>query len=199
MESLELIAMAIPPAGAFPDIATVPLTLLPPGTVPMRYGGWTPEKDSTEANRRSVYIFEKRTMTYPMFEAFDAPNPQESCPRRFRTVIPSQSLQLMNDQLILEWSQKLASRVLNDGGLLPAQQVERAFRIVLSRPPKPVEEKEILTFLDEQQTLLSARLARNEKVPLPEKMPAGMDPAHVAAFVDLCHALLNSNEFLYVN
>jgi len=132
---------------------------LPPGTVPMRYGGWTPEKDSSEANRRSVYVFEKRTMTYPMFEAFDAPNPQESCPRRFRTVIPSQSLQLMNDQLILEWSQRLASRVLNDGGLLPAQQVERAFRIVLSRPPKPVEEKESLTFLDEQRALLAGRLS----------------------------------------
>jgi hypothetical protein len=172
---------------------------LPPGTVPMRYGGWTPEKDSSEANRRSIYVFEKRTMTYPMFEAFDAPNPQESCARRFRTVIPSQSLQLMNDQLILEWSQKLATRVLNDGGLLPAQQVERAFRIVLSRPPKPLEEKEMLNFLDEQKTLLAARLARNEKVRLPEKIPNSMDPAHVAAFVDLCHALLNSNEFLYVN
>lgn len=172
---------------------------LPPGTVPMRYGGWTPEKDPSEANRRSVYVFEKRTMTYPMFEAFDAPNPQESCPRRFRTVSPSQSLQLMNDQLILEWSQKVASRVLNDGGLLPAQQVERAFRIILSRPPKTVEEKEILNFLGEQQTLLAARLARNEKVPMPEKIPSGMDPAQVAAFVDLCHALMNSNEFLYVN
>jgi hypothetical protein len=105
----------------------------------------------------------------------------------------------MNDQLILEWSQKLATRVLNDGGLLPAQQVERAFRIVLSRPPKPLEEKEMLNFLDEQKTLLAARLARNEKVRLPEKIPNSMDPAHVAAFVDLCHALLNSNEFLYVN
>jgi hypothetical protein len=172
---------------------------LPPGTVPMRYGGWTAEKESSEANRRSVYVFQKRTMTFPMFEAFDAPNPQESCARRFRTVIPSQSLQLMNDQSILEWSQQLATRVLNDGGLLPAQQVERAFRIVLSRPPKPVEEKELLSFLDQQEKLLAARLARNEKVPLPEKIPDGMDPAHVAAFVDLCHALLNANEFLYVN
>jgi len=33
----------------------------------------------------------------------------------------------------------------------------------------------------------------------PRRYQNGMDPAHVAAFVDLCHALLNSNEFLYVN
>ena len=39
---------------------------------------------AAEANRRSVYVFVKRVLTYPMFEAFDAPNPQESCPRRFR-------------------------------------------------------------------------------------------------------------------
>jgi hypothetical protein len=49
---------------------------LPAGTVTSRYGDWKPEKDPAEANRRSVYIFEKRVMVYPMFEAFDAPNPQ---------------------------------------------------------------------------------------------------------------------------
>ena len=45
---------------------------LPPGTISGQYGDWKPEKDPAEANRRSVYIFEKRVMTYPMFEAFDA-------------------------------------------------------------------------------------------------------------------------------
>ena len=64
------------------------------------------------ANRRSVYIFLKRNAVYPMLEAFDAPNPQESCSRRFRSVIPSQSLILMNDPLVLEWSRALAGRVL---------------------------------------------------------------------------------------
>ena len=37
-----------------------------------------------------------------------------------------------------------------------------------------------------------SRLCRTE-------LPAGMDPARAAAFVDFCHTLLNSNEFLYVN
>jgi hypothetical protein len=30
-------------------------------------------------------------------------------------------------------------------------------------------------------------------------VPPGMEPARAAAFVDLCQALLNSNEFVYVN
>jgi hypothetical protein len=172
---------------------------LPPGTVPARYGEWKTEKDPAEANRRSVYIFEKRVMEYPMFEAFDAPNPQESCPRRFRTVIPSQALMLMNDGLMLEWSQALASRVLNDGGLSAEQQVDRAFRIVVSREPKAQERQAVLEFLDSQSAIIGERLSRNEKIPLPEKLPEGMEPARAAAFVDFCHTLLSSNEFLYVN
>jgi hypothetical protein len=172
---------------------------LPPGTVPARYGEWKAEKDPTEANRRSVYIFEKRVMVYPMFEAFDAPNPQDSCPRRFRTVIPSQALILMNDGLMLQWSQALASRVLNDGGLSAEQQVDRAFRIVVSREPQARERQAVLEFLDRQSAIVSERLSRNEKIPLPEKLPEGMEPARAAAFVDFCHTLLSSNEFLYVN
>jgi len=172
---------------------------LPPGAVPAKYGGWTPEKDPAEADRRSVYIFGKRIMVYPMFEAFDAPNPQESCARRFRTVIPAQSLILMNDQLVFDWSQALASRVLNDAGLSAEQQVDRAYRIALSRPPNERERAQVLIYMDEQTALIRDRLARNEKVPLPEKMPAGVPPERVAAFAGFCHVLMNSNEFLYMN
>ena len=111
---------------------------LPPGAVAGgRYSmGRAAEADPTQSNRRSVYIFAKRNMVYPMLDAFDAPNPQETCGRRFRTVIPSQSLILMNDALVSEWSSALASRVLNDAGLSADQQVERAYRLALSRPPK---------------------------------------------------------------
>jgi hypothetical protein len=54
-------------------------------------------------------------------------------------------------------------------------------------------------FLDRQSALLAEGLARNEKPPVPEALPAGMEPARAAAFVDFCHALINSNEFLYAN
>ena len=171
---------------------------LPAGTTSYR-GSWKAEADPTEADRRSVYIFVKRNLIYPMFEAFDAPNAEETCARRFRTVIPSQALALMNDRLVMKWSQALADRVLNDAGLKPEQQVERAFRIALSRPPKPEEEKTVLDFLGRQSALIAQRLASNEKVALPEKLPAGAEPARVAAFVDFCHTLLNSNEFMYLN
>jgi len=171
---------------------------LPPGTIASRTA-WVPEKDSSEENRRSVYVFVKRVMTYPMFEAFDAANSEESCSRRFRTVIPSQALTLMNDRLVLNWSQALALRVLNDKGLEPSQQVDRAYRIALSRAPKPEEQKAVLDFLNQQSQLIGKKLAQNEKVALPDKLPEGLEPARAAAFVAFCHVLLNSNEFMYIN
>jgi hypothetical protein len=88
---------------------------------------------------------------------------------------------------------------LNDSGLSLDQQVERAYRLALSRLPNTDERATILDFLRQQTTLHAERLARNEKPPIPAELPAGVDPARAAAFVDFCHTLLNSNEFLYVN
>jgi len=82
-----------------------------------KYLSWKPETDPTEADRRSVYVFVKRNLRYPMFEAYDFPDTSESCPRRYSTVSPTQPLVGMNDTLIREWSRELATRVLNDAGL----------------------------------------------------------------------------------
>jgi hypothetical protein len=179
--------------GVFPPL---PAAISMPGS---RYLNWEPEKDPAEANRRSVYVFVKRNLRYPMFETFDFPDTHESCARRYHTVTPTQSLALMNDDLVLAWSVALAGRVLNDGGLPAAAQVDRAYRLVHNRAPSGSERQAILEFLASQTTLLREQMARNEKVRIPDSLPAGMDPAHAAAFVDFCHTLLNSNEFVYLN
>jgi hypothetical protein len=172
---------------------------VPEGTVPRgQYNAWKVEADPAQRNRRSVYIFAKRNMAYPMMDVFDAVS-QESCARRFQTVLPTQALTLMNDPLVREWSRALAARLLDDAGLSPEQQVERAFRIVLSRAPNAEERQAVLDFLGRQSAEIAGKLARSEPVSLPENAPAGLEPARAAALVDFCHALLNSNEFLYLN
>jgi len=150
---------------------------LPPGVNAVGYAAWPADKDKSEDDRRSVYVFVKRVLTYPMFEAFDAPNAQESCPRRFATVVPSQALAVMNDHLVLDWSQSLAGRVLNDSGLNAQQQIDRAYRLALSRPPKSEESTQVAAFLKTQTALVGEK----------------------QAFADFCHVLLSSNEFMYVN
>jgi hypothetical protein len=156
---------------------------LPAGVVTR--GGWKKQEDPSEADRRSVYVFVRRNTRYPMFEVFDMPDTHESCPRRNATVTAPQALELLNNELVLEWARWLAARVSNDQGLAPEGQVDRAWRFVYSRPATAAERKEALDFLDRQRAMLGAR------------MPA--DEAQKAALADLCHMLVNSNEFLYVN
>lgn len=156
---------------------------LPEGVVTR--GGWKKQEDPSEADRRSVYVFVRRNTRYPMFEVFDMPDTHESCPRRNATVTALQALELLNNELVLDWARSLAARVSNDRGLTPEGQVDRAWRFVYSRPATAGERKEALDFLDRQRAMLSAR------------MPA--EEAQKAALADLCHMLVNSNEFLYVN
>jgi hypothetical protein len=156
---------------------------LPAGVVTR--GGWKKQEDPSEADRRSVYVFVRRNTRYPMFEVFDMPDTHESCPRRNATVTAPQALELLNNELVLDWARSLATRVSNDTGLTPEGQVDRAWRFVYSRPATAGERKEALEFLDRQGAMLGAR------------MPA--EEAQKAALADLCHMLVNSNEFLYVN
>jgi hypothetical protein len=149
---------------------------LPPG-VETR-GGWKKDEDPSESDRRSVYVFVRRNTRYPMFEVFDMPDTHESCPRRNATVTAPQALELLNNELVADWSRSLAGRVWNDAGLTPEAQVDRAWRFVYSRPATADERKEALEFLERQNKLRGDQQA---------------------ALADLCHMLVNSNEFLYVN
>ena len=162
-------------------------------------GGWKAKEDEAEAQRRSVYVFVRRNTRYPMFEAFDMPDTHESCSRRNATVTPNQALELMNSELIFDWSRSFAGRVLNDAGMNHESLVDRAYRLAYQRPATSEEKRLANAFLSRHVPLVAARLAKNEPVPMPKNLPAGMAPAEAAAVVDLCHAILNSNEFLYLN
>ncbi len=167
---------------------------LPPGV--NTRGGWKTNEEPAETTRRSVYTFVRRNTRYPMFEAFDMPDTHESCARRNITVTAPQSLELLNNELVFDWARHFASRVLNDGGLTPDAQVERAYRLAYSRTPSAEERERAREFMERQIPIIAER---GDKLPALDNLPAGADPIWAAALVDLCHMLLNSNEFLYVN
>jgi hypothetical protein len=154
-----------------------------PGVFPPRPAGtanknaWGTEEDPAEANRRSVYVFVRRNARYPLFESFDMPDTHESCSRRQQTVSVTQSLALLNDDVVFEWAKSMAKRVQNDAGMSADSQIERAFRLALGRSPSEAEMESSRKFVARQTAI------------------AGQDPA----VADLCHVLLNSNEFLYVD
>jgi len=93
---------------------------------------------------------------------------------------------LLNDQLILGYARQFADRVRREGGptATPAELIERAVRLAYGRVPDDGERAALEQFLTDQTALLQRQ---------------GKAKPNELAFVDLCHALVNANEFLYVD
>ena len=106
-----------------------------------RGGGimWEPNEKDADARRRSVYIFQRRSLPLPMMAAFDATVFSESCDRRSVTTTPLQALAMMNGYLVHEESEHLARRIEREAGSDRRAQIARAFEVVLNRPARPDE------------------------------------------------------------
>ena len=170
---------------------------LPPGIV-IR-GGWTVAENPAERNRRSIYVFVRRNTRYPLFQVFDMPDTHESCPRRDTTTNPLQALTMLNSEMVLEWAQAFAGRVLFSAGREAEAQIETAYRLAYSRPPTTPEMKTALRFLKLQRTIIAERASEGQDLILPLMNPYHHDPIDRAALVDFCHMIINSNEFVYRN
>jgi mono/diheme cytochrome c family protein len=131
-----------------------------------RTGGlmWEPNETEDDARRRSVYIFQRRSLPLPMMSSFDAIPFSESCDRRNVTTTPLQALSMMNGDLTNEESGYLAKRVVREAGADRAAQVRRLYEIVLNRPPGGTELQEFLTFQGSLDGLCRVLLNSNEFV-----------------------------------
>jgi hypothetical protein len=134
----------------------------------MAGGIWKKESDGPSVWRRSVYVYRKRGLVFPMFEVFDLPDQNTSCGRRNSSTVPTQALALLNDEFVLRQAKLFAGRIRETAAGDTARQVELAYRIALSRPPAADEARLAADFL-----------RRN-------------------SLADFTHVLLNLNEFLYV-
>ncbi len=165
-------------------------------------GGWKRNESEDQKTRRSVYTFVRRNSRYPMFQAFDMPDTHESCSRRTVTTTAPQALNLLNDKSVLISAQAFAGRVLNTAGADVNRQVSEAYRLAFSREPEADERRAAVEFIDQQSTLIRSRIEANLPVALPMNCSVSTDTtarSRAVALVDLCHALFNSNEFVYLN
>jgi hypothetical protein len=132
---------------------------------------WPEDRDVSEHVRRSLYLFHKRNVRYPLLEAFDAPDTQSACPRRETSTHALQALSLLNSDFAVGRANALAERIRREGGEDTDQRIRRAYLLVLAREPKPIEMERSRSFVN---------------------------AAGSAAWVDFALALMNGNEFLYV-
>ena len=77
----------------------------------MSEGIWKREEDGPRVWRRSVYVYRKRGLPFPMFEVFDLPDQNTSCGRRNVSTVPTQALTLLNDEFVLRQAKLFADRV----------------------------------------------------------------------------------------
>ena len=92
-----------------------------------------------------------------------------SCARRVESIVAPQALSLLNSPLAVESARAFAARVRAEAGNDAVTQVDRAFAHALQRAPRADERAACLHLLRERS--------------LPE----------------LCRALLNLNEFVYLD
>jgi cytochrome c553 len=138
-------------------------------------------KDDHATFRRSVYIFVKRSVLLPMAEVFDCPVTVVPSPLRPSSTIAPQALALMNNQFVLEQAGFFADRVAKES---PSDPLRRAYTLALNRTPNAKE------------MLMAREFIKKQQAGYVERKDA--DPAR-AALRDFCHALFNSNDFLYVD
>jgi len=105
--------------------------------------------------------------------------------RRDSTVAP-QALHLMNNGMVQRLAEDFARRVRREAGDDPAERVERAYQIALSRPPSKGEKQLGLSAL--------ARLSESWS-----KLAPNPEEASLKALTTYCHAMLNSAAFLYID
>lgn len=161
---------------------------------------WKVSKDARDFNRRSLYVFTRRSVPYPMLEVFDPANPQLVHSKRDVTTTPLQALTLFNSDIVFGWSQALAGRVINEAGNNESAQVDRLYQILFARNADKSEKAALHEFLSKQEKIIKGKAAEGKfvvSVPSGLKSVQAQDPIRLAAFVDLVHTVTNSNEFSY--
>ena len=115
----------------------------------------------------------------PVLVGFDQPDPDSSCPVRYVTTVPTQSLGLLNGEFANEQADTFAARLQKE---LPGDvraQVARAVRLTTGRAPTADEVKADLAFVEK----LKAEHKLNDR----------------QALARYCLLCLNANEFVYLD
>jgi hypothetical protein len=165
---------------------------------------WKPDPDEAKRNRRSIYMLSRRNLSDPLVNAFDLPDSHESCSRRQETTTAPQALMLLNGRWSLDRARALAGRVLQSSAGDRSRVIPAAYLAAFQREPTAAERAAAEAFLKDQSAVVAKRLATPSDKPAVVALPkdaseAETDRAWLAAVVDFCHVLLNSNEFLYLD
>jgi hypothetical protein len=131
-------------------------------------GTWRNEPDGPKAWRRSIYVYQRRSLPFPMFETFDHPDMNLSAAQRNISTVPTQALTLLNNPFVLRQAELLAQRIMIQAPDDVARQIDLGYQYALGRSATDLEKS------------LAIATVKNKSL------------------VDFTHVLLNLSEFLYM-
>ena len=140
--------------------------------------------------RRSIYVQQLRKQPPSLLESFDLPAMNPNCLQRSESLVSTQALHLMNDASVRALSEKLAERIIRETASGRLSDIENLYWIVLNRPPT-----------QDEVTVVSASLQKLTVAWEQDLAAAGQEKAQAPkkALATICHTLLNSADFLYVD
>ncbi len=185
---------------------------------------YVPDTKPAQRNRRSVYALKLRGQRDPFMTTFNQPGPDKSCELRDSSNVTPQVFTLFNSEESADRALAFAARVLKetkgDG-----EAVSRAFRLAFGRVPNKAEAGDAMQLWREATKEQAKRDPEPRTYPTevirsaneentgqtftfveklfeyqdyqPDLQPHQVD-VRTRGFADLCLALLNANEFLYV-
>ncbi|MCG6157789.1 PSD1 and planctomycete cytochrome C domain-containing protein [Rubinisphaera margarita] len=140
--------------------------------------GWGKSSED-EQNRRSIYIFIKRSLIPPELASFDFPDTDVTCEARFITIQPAQALAMINGEFLNELADDFAARLRKEAGKDVSAQVSRGLQLVTTREPEQQDIAEGLQLIEELKT------------------EHGLSEEDALKY--FCLYALNLNEFLFVD
>lgn len=144
--------------------------------------------EKTDSNRRAIYLQINRSALYEMFSTFDYVEPATHIEKRPTTVIPQQSLFMMNSPMVMRQAKNLAAKILQESStnsdLDDRELIQLLFDRLYSRIPVESE-------LNRTQQFLAVAEAELQTA-------ADSDARRLLAWSALCRTLIAANEFIYV-
>lgn len=146
--------------------------------------------------RRTLYLFRKRTVPFPVLAIFDAPNRETCAVRRDRTNTPLQALVVLNETAFVEAARHFAQRVLTSPGSDEAR-LARAFELATAQRITPEQSGILMELLSEQRRAFAGSSEAEKLLAVGESpRDATLDVGEHAAWTMVCSAILNLDQTL---
>lgn len=161
----------------------------PADPVDVRADGLVTSIRSERGWRRSIYVLQRRTQTPTLLENFDFPQMGPNCLMRGKSLVATQALHLLNDQMVYQLAVHFAAKIRSEAGADPLAQVQLIYAHALGRVPTKTESKLGLSVLKQ--------LTEQWKASNPENRNDS-DFAQ-KSLENYCHAIFNLAEFQYID